>query len=321
VIEATGQPLWPPRSYVQWRYARVVPLIVPPPLAPGDLIAVVAPSGPVPREELWRGLAWLRARYRIHMGSGALARFGYLAGDDERRRQELERAMLDREVKAIVAARGGYGVMRFVDALPWESLIERPKWIVGFSDITALHAFAWRNGIASAHAPNVTGLGRISSAGERAAWLASLERPRFERNWPDLRVIRSGRAVGPVIGGNLSLVHAMAAANRLSLPPGCVLALEDVSEAPYRIDRMLTSLLIGSHLDAVSSIVFGGFERCAAVDGGPTVDEVLDRCTRPLGIPVLAGAPFGHGTRNDAFVLGAAMRIEDNEVVWAAGDG
>lgn len=299
----------------------MVTLIVPPPLSPGDLIAVVAPSGPVRPDELSCGLAWLRTRYRINMEAGALARFGYLAGDDERRQVELERAMLDREVKAIVAARGGYGSMRIVDALPWESLLARPKWIVGFSDITALHAFAWRTGVASVHAPNVTGLGRRASPRERAVWLASVERPLCERRWSDLRAIRSGQARGPIVGGNLALVHAMAAAGRLRLPAGCVLALEDVSEAPYRVDRMLTSLLIAGYLGDVSAIVFGGFDRCAAADGGPTVDEVLDRCTRSLGIPVLAGAPFGHGSPNDAFVLGAPARIQNDEVVLGAGDG
>jgi muramoyltetrapeptide carboxypeptidase len=293
-------------------------LTFPPPLAPGDLIAVVAPSGPVRHDELWRGLAWLRARYRIQMRAGALTRCGYLAGDDMRRKDELARAMLDDEVKAIVAARGGYGVMRIVDALPWNALVRRPKWIVGFSDVTALHALVWRAGIASAHAPNVTDLGRNPSATGRAAWLASLERPESTRKWRALRAIRSGKARGPIVGGNLALVHAMAAADRLTLPEGCVLALEDVTEAPYRIDRMLTSLVIGGHLAGVSAIVFGGFERCSAGVDGQTVDEVLDDRTRPLGIPVLAGAPFGHGMRNDAFVLGASVRVEDDEVIWGA---
>ncbi len=295
-------------------------MTVPEPLAPGDLIAVVAPSGPVPQGELWRGLAWLRTRYRIDLNAGALARSGYLAGDDARRQQELANAMRKREVKAIVAARGGYGVMRILDALPWGELVERPKWIVGFSDVTALHAMAWRAGVASAHSPNVVGLGRHQSATTRSAWLASLERPHSRQTWRSLRVIRAGRAQGIVVGGNLALVHAMAAANRLTLPEGCVLALEDVTEAPYRIDRMLTSLLMGGHLSRVSAIVFGGFERCSAGVDGRTVDQVLDDRTRTLGIPVLSGAPFGHGVRNDAFVLGARVRVQNDEVAWGAAD-
>ena len=291
----------------------VTALCFPPPLAPGDLIAVVAPSGPLTSREHWRGLAWLRARYRISMQSGALGRDGYLAGSDERRTSELSAAMLDPHVKAIVAARGGYGAMRILDALPWKAFASRPKWIAGFSDVTALHAMAWRAGLASVHAPNVTGLGTHATPRTRAAWLAALENPAIERIWRGLRVVRSGRASGPVVGGNLSLVHAMAAAGRLALPRDSILALEDVSEAPYRVDRMLTSLALGGHLAPLSAIVIGEFVKCSA---GGAVEEAIDRCCLPLGIPVLAGAPFGHGDPNDAFVLGARARVDHDTVTW-----
>jgi muramoyltetrapeptide carboxypeptidase len=295
-----------------------VTFAIPPALVPGDAIAVVAPSSPLPYDDFWRGLAWLRARYHIRIRPGVLARDGYLAGDDVRRRDEVANAMLDPEVKAIVAGRGGYGAMRIVDLLPWQALAQRPKWIVGFSDVTALHAMAWRASIASVHAPNVTGLGRDSSVRTRAAWLASLEGAARQRAWRALRVVRSGKARGPIVGGNLAVMHAMAAAGRLALPQGAVLALEDVTEAPYRVDRMLTSLMLGGHLARASAIVFGGFDRCGAGVDGRTVDEVLDACTRPLGIPVLAGAPFGHGAHNEAFVLGAVVLVGDDAVTWAS---
>lgn len=250
------------------------------------------------------------------MHPGALARDGYLAGNDDRRREEFASALLDDEVKAIVATRGGYGAVRIVGQLPWSVLARRPKWIVGFSDVTALHAMAWRAGIASVHGPNVTGLGREVSAATRAAWLSSLERPGSENAWRALRVIRSGDATGPIVGGNLALVHALAAAGMLTIPAGSVLALEDVTEPPYRVDRMLTSLALGGHLARASALVFGDFARCAADADGRSVDDVVDACTRSLGIPVLAGAPFGHAARNHAFVLGAVVRVHDGAVIW-----
>ena len=250
------------------------------------------------------------------MRPGVLARHGYLAGDDPRRREELAAAMLDHEVKAIVAARGGYGAIRILDGLPWSSLAERPKWIVGHSDVTALHAMAWASGLSTVHAPNATGLGRGASVQTRAAWLAALERPRSATTWRGLRVLHAGNATGPVVGGNLSLLHSMAAAGRLVVPPSCVVAVEDVNEAPYRVDRMLTSLLLGRHLDRASAIVFGSFSRCHPSPDGTAIDDVLEACTRPLGIPVLAGAPFGHGDRNDAFVLGSNVSVHHGEVTW-----
>ena len=291
---------------------------MPPPLVRGDVISIVAPSGPVPRDPLWRGLAWLRTRYQLRLSPGALAREGYLAGDDKRRSAELTKAMLDPEAKAVVVARGGYGVMRLVDELPWEAFARRPKWFVGFSDATALHAMAWQAGIASVHAPNVTGLARDPLVQTRAGWLASVERPTSQRAWRALRVVRGGQAQGPIVGGNLSIVHAMAAAALLRVPDSAVLALEDVGEAPYRVDRMLTSLKLGGHLARASAIVFGGFDHCTSEPGSrvQSIEDVLERCTRPLGIPVMAGAPFGHGAQNEAFVLGAQVRVQGGTVTW-----
>jgi muramoyltetrapeptide carboxypeptidase len=291
-----------------------VPLL-PPPLVPGDLVAVVAPASAFPREDLLRGLAWLRARYRLRISPGIFERQGYLAGSDARREAELAAAMRDDEVKAIVAARGGYGTMRLLDALPWDALARRPKWLVGFSDVTALHATAWAAGIASVHGPNVTGLGREITPAARSAWIACVERPAAARTWGGLAVIRGGEGLGPLVGGNLSLVHAMAAAGRLVVPPGAVLALEDVTEAPYRVDRMLTSLRLGGHLARASAIVFGAFTRCAAGIDGRTVEAVLAERTADLGIPVLAGAPFGHEADNEAFVLGPAARVIGDSVI------
>jgi muramoyltetrapeptide carboxypeptidase len=287
---------------------------IPPPLAPGDAVIVIAPSSPFPRDDLWRGLAWLRLRYRIRVAPGVLERDGYLAGGDGRRRAELDRALFDPEAKAIIAVRGGYGALRILEGAAWGELVRRPKWLVGFSDVTALHAMAWRAGVASVHGPNVTGLSLAASPRVRAAWLAAVERPTAPRIWRGLRVICEGRARGPIIGGNLAMIHAMAAAGRLVVPEGAVLALEDVTEAPYRVDRMLTSLEIGGHLSRAAAIVFGGFERCAAGLDGRTIDDVLAERTRSLGVPVLAHAPFGHGTDNEAFVIGAGALVRDDEV-------
>jgi muramoyltetrapeptide carboxypeptidase len=267
-------------------------------------------------DELWRGLAWLRARYRLTLSPGVLARDGYLAGSDERRASELSRAMLEPAAKAIIAVRGGYGAMRIAAQLPWEEFARRPKWLVGFSDITTLLAFAWQAGVASVHGPNVTGLGRAPSPVVRGAWLASVERPTASRSWSGLRVLRGGEARGPLVGGNLAIVHALAAAGRLAIPHGSVVALEDVGEAPYRIDRMLTSLVLGGHLRGAAAIVFGAFERCAAdeLDGAASLDGLLAERTGALEIPVLAGAPFGHGVRNEAFVVGGLASVRGDEV-------
>jgi len=292
------------------------------PLRPGDLIAVVAPASPFDREELMRGLAWLRTRYRLRLSASILSRHGYLAGTDERRATELTRAMTDPDVGAIFCARGGYGAMRLLDALPWDAFAARPKWLVGFSDITALHVVANGRGIPTVHGPNVTGLGRSISPYERMALLDTIEGRASGASWRGLSIVHAGPAPasateGVLYGGNLALVEAMASSARLAVPEGAVLVLEDVTERPYRIDRMLTALRLGGHLARASAIVFGGFTQCEPGADGVTYDTVIAERTADLGVPVLAGAPFGHGRPNDAFMLGARVRVSGADVVPA----
>lgn len=287
----------------------------PPSLGPGSLVAVVAPASPFDRDALLPGLAWLRTRYRLRLSGLILTRTGYLAGDDARRAAELARAMVDPEVEAIVCARGGYGAMRILDALPWDAFLERPKWIAGFSDITALHLEMLGRGVCGLHSMNVTGMGSGITALERLAFIDALE-GRSRTTWDRLEVLHAGTSAGsalvrgPVVGGNLALVVSMAAAHRFAVPEGAIVVLEDVTERPYRVDRMLTSLRLGRHFARAAAIVFGGFTACETAADGITVTEVLRERTADLSIPVLAGAPFGHGAPNDPFVLGATATID-----------
>lgn len=286
-------------------------LAAPPAVRPGDTIAVVAPSSSFEHVLAWVGLGWLAQRYRVRFTRGLFARAGYLAGADERRRDELAEALAAPDVRAVVAARGGYGASRFVHALDWAAFARNPRWIVGFSDVTALHAEAARAGVASLHAPHVTSLGR-GDAHAREAFVRALERPLAERAYRGLRALHPGAAEGPLAGGNLTMLHACAAAGRLALPAGCVLLLEDVTERPYRIDRSLSTLEVGGHLARASAVVLGDFTQCDPGPDGVTVAEVLRERLGRLGVPVVAGLPVGHGRRNDPVVLGGWARVESS---------
>jgi len=261
-------------------------------------------------------MAWLGGRYRVVARSGLLAREGYLAGSDGRRREELSAAMCDPSIRAIVAARGGYGTTRILASLPWEEFAASPKWMVGFSDVTALHARAWRMGVASVHGPNVTGLGRSTAPAERLAWMDAIE-GRSAPAWGGLTSLARGPAAeGPIIGGNLALLETLAAAGELVIPHGAVLAIEDVTERPYRIDRMLTALAAGGYLARASAVVCGGFDRCEPAADGVAVEDVLRDRLGTLGVPVVSGAPFGHGVDNRAFILGARVRVASDTVTF-----
>jgi len=287
-------------------------VIVPPALKRGDLVAVVAPSSPFDVDAYRAGEAWLATEQRLAVRDDLLAQRGYLAGDDARRLAELRDALADREVRAIVAARGGYGATRIVDAVDWTKLRDDPKWIVGFSDVTALHVEAAAVGVASIHASMIATLGKRGDA-DRTEWLDFLRGSR-RGEWPDLEVVVAGRARGAAFGGNLALLEACAAAGRLHVPEGAILLLEDCTERPYRVDRMLTALKLGGHLARCAAIVVGDFTDCAPGKDGVTVEQVLRERLATLGVPVSMRAPFGHGDHNRPWMIGATVEIDGDRL-------
>ncbi len=229
---------------------------------------------------------------------------------EDRARRTLRRIVVAApDVRAIVAARGGYGASRFVSRVDFGALAASPRWIVGFSDVTALHLEAQRVGVASMHAAHVTSLGRGDAHG-RDAFVHALEHPSARRTFEGLGVIARGAHTGPLVGGNLTLLHANAAAGRLDLPDGCVLFLEDVTERPYRVDRMLTTLALGGHLARAGAVVLGDFTQCDPGADGVTVREVLVDRLASLGVPVASGVPAGHEIKNAPLVLGGVARID-----------
>src|SRR5262249_7701066 len=158
----------------------------------------------------------------------------------------------------VIAVRGGYGLSRIVHRINWARALDQPRWIVGFSDITALHVEAARLGMASVHATMIGGLGKADDAA-RARWIARLENPLSSQSFTGLTVVSPGVARGQLFGGNLTLLHACAAAGRLVVPPRAVLFLEDINEEPFRVDRMLTTLMVGGHLRNVVAVLLGQF--------------------------------------------------------------
>jgi len=285
-------------------------VLLPPPVRPGDPLRIIAPSGPFDRTLFFRAIGWLGCRYRLIWDRSCLQRAGYLAGDDQRRLAELDAALRDPHARAIIAVRGGYGATRITHLADFSSLQRHPKWCVGFSDVTALHLEALRVGVASLHASNLASLGR-GDAVARAEWLDALETPLAPRRFISLHELVPGRAQGVLVGGNLTLLFCCAASGRLRLPDGCLLFLEEVSEAPYRIDRMLTSLLVSGHLDRVAGFCIGDLSS----DGSPpaALDVVRERLGR-LGVPIVAGLPVGHGHVNRCLPLGVQAQLAETEL-------
>jgi muramoyltetrapeptide carboxypeptidase len=279
-----------------------------PVLRPGMRVQVVAPASPFPQEDFERGIARLRQRYEVRHDLGITERAGYLAGSDERRARELLAALEDDQVHAIVAARGGYGATRLLPALPVASVARQPKLLVGFSDVSALHALWARAGLGSIHGAMAAGLGRMPEP-QLARWFAAVEGapPPALRG---LTAIAEGRARGRLCGGNLAVLTALIGTPYLPDLDGCVLFLEDVGERPYRVDRMLTTWEQAGLLALPSAIVLGAFAEAAPGSDGVRVEEVLAERLGRRGIPVLAGVPSGHVDDNLELPLGALADVD-----------
>lgn len=283
-------------------------IVIPPALRPGDKVRVIAPSSPFDRTLALCGMAFLGERYRVEFDWQIFERDGFLAGSDARRRDELCSALAAPDVAAVIAARGGYGVTRVASDVDFELLRRSPKWLVGFSDITALHIEAQGVGVASLHAHNAAGLGR-GDAHAREHWRQALERPLAPRVLRG-QALRGGSVRGPLWGGNLTVLFTCAVTRRLRLPKGAILALEDVTESSYRIDRMLSALRLGGHLRGVAGVALGGFTDCSPGPHRVSVEQVLSRELLALEVPIVAGLPFGHDLPNDPLLLGAEAELD-----------
>lgn len=288
-----------------------------PALSPGAHVRVIAPASPFPEDDFARGVARLRERYTVSFDPSILAKDGYLAGDDARRLDELRRALTDPGVDAVVAARGGYGTTRLLDRV--DPGIVRPRLLVGFSDVTALHALFARAGLRSLHASMVAALGRASDTA-LARWIAAVEGA-VPAPFEGLAAIAPGHAEGPLVGGNLSVLHALVGTPYAPPLDGGILFLEEVGEAPYRVDRMLTTLRHAGWLARVAGIAIGQLTRCAPGPDGREISHVLADRLGDLGIPVVAGVPAGHDEENAELPLGAPVELDGHRGALAFREG
>jgi muramoyltetrapeptide carboxypeptidase len=289
-------------------------VIRPPRLEPGDLVRVVAASGPVFPEAFAPGAALLGARYRLRYDPKQLfAADGFFAGPDETRLAALVEAMQDTEAKAVFLARGGYGLLRLLSRLDPRWFRENPKPIVGFSDGTALLAFAAHAGLASIHGPVVTQLGRLP-ADNLEALFSLLESPEPHTLLRGLTPLGVGKIAGPLLGGNLEVFSRLIGTGYLPNLDGAILFLEEVGERPYRIDRLLTHLELAGVFNRVSAVIFGDVVGCEEPDGAkvasPSAAAVIAERLMHLRIPAATGAQVGHGGRNLALPYGVHAELD-----------
>lgn len=288
------------------------------PIGPGSVLRLVAPSGPFDGEEFAAGVAFLRERYEVRHRPDILDREGYLAGSDERRRAELYEALADPDTAAIVAARGGYGATRLLSEIDLESVRQAAVPLVGFSDVTALHALWRRAGVPSVHGSMVAALGRAAER-ERARWVEVLEG--VSPTLAGLECWSEGVAEGPLVGGNLAVLGALVGTPHAPPLAGAILLLEDVGERPFRMDRVLTSMHQAGWFDELAAVALGGLERCHPGPDTVAPQQVLRERLEELAIPVVAGLPVGHGETNESLWLGRRHRVDADAGTLAPVEG
>jgi len=295
---------------------------LPPPLQPGDLLRVIAPSGALREFEAFqKGVEIWRSRgYRVELLSNWDAREGYLAGTDIERRHQLAEAWQDPECKGILCARGGYGSARLLEDWTWqlqgELLVEGtqwqpaiPKWLIGFSDVTCLLWSLSQVGISGVHGPVLTTL-----AGEPEWSLNRLFDCVAGRPLAPLEGVGwgGGKVGGMLLPANLTVATHLLGTHLQPQMDGVILALEDVTEAPYRIDRMLTQWRMSGAFQGVLGVALGRFSRCEPPRDVPswTVEEVLRDRLIDLGIPIVSDLPFGHEGANAALTVGQPVQLD-----------
>ena len=276
----------------------------------GSTLAIVAPAGPFDEEAFDKGVQWLEQRYNLTFGSDIFSKSGYLAGTDDRRLCELTGAINDDKVDAILCARGGFGTTRILPGLSLSEIKSANKMIVGFSDISALHARWAAAGVSSMHAPMVAALGS-SSAPIRERWTSCLESPGETRvhQLERFETTSTTEAVGRLCGGNLAVLCALNGTPFAPLLDDAILFIEDVGERPYRIHRMLTTLKQSGWFDQIRGLVIGSFTEG---DPGPdqvSLDDVLGEHFGNSQFPVLRGMSSGHIKENEPLVFGSSARI------------
>jgi muramoyltetrapeptide carboxypeptidase len=294
-------------------------MITPSFLKPGDLIGIVAPARKISPEEILPALEMIRARgYRLRLGEHLYAADRQFAGTDAQRAADLQRMIDDPEVRAVLCARGGYGSVRLVDRIDWSRLARDPKWIIGYSDITVFHSHIHRHlGMETLHATMPLNFAQPGVDEALSSLWKALEGSLDAYAFPAHPLNRPGKAVGQLLGGNLSVLYSLLGSPSDLDVTGKILFLEDLDEYLYHIDRMMMNFNRNGWLDRIAGLVVGGMTQMNdnSVPFGRNAEEIVREAMDRTDIPLAFGFPAGHLADNRAIILGRTIQLTVNGTV------
>jgi muramoyltetrapeptide carboxypeptidase len=278
-------------------------------LKTGDKIGIVAPAGPFDRELFFRGVRIFEEMgFEVYIPEGLLDARGYLAGPDKHRAEIVNQLFADKFIDAIVCARGGYGSLRILDLLDYDTIAKNPKIFLGFSDITALLTVLFdRCGLVTFHGPVVTSLADANEITKQSLFQTLTSDHRLEVEVPRGVTVKPGTGAGILCGGNLNTLCHMVGTPFAPDFANKILFLEDRAEAPYRIDRMLMQMKLADCFQGLAGILLGSFEDCGPVeDILIIISDIFGDCQ----IPIIAGLDAGHGNPNLTLPMGVEATLD-----------
>lgn len=291
----------------------------PPYLKQGDTIGIVAPAGYMPIEKMQACIETLDSwGYNIELGATTHSLSNnYFSGTDEERLNDLQQMLDDKKIKAILCARGGYGVSRIVDRLNFKKFSKKPKWIIGFSDITVLHShLATQLKIASLHAPMAAAFNDSAFSNPYILYLKdAMEGKNAAYECSGHRYNQQGSVEGELVGGNLALLSHLIGTPSDIKTKDKILFLEDIGEYLYNIDRMLLQLKRAGKLDKLAGLIIGGFTDCKDTERpfGKEVYEIIHEQVKEFDYPICFGFPVSHEKENYALKVGGQYQLTIEE--------
>lgn len=293
-------------------------LLRPAPLEEGDTICLLSPAGIVDsvytKATIDKLTSW---GFNVVMSPHALGRSGRYSGTEQERLSDLHEAFSNPDIKAILCTRGGYGTIQLLEQLDRGIITKSPKWVVGYSDITALHALMQQAGIISIHGPMTRHIAECDEDDIAFESLITfLEGGELEYAVPSHPLNRTGKATGVLRGGNLAILQTLRGTPYDFDPSSTILFIEDVGERPYQIERMMYNLRLGGVFDSLKGLIVGSFTEYEPDPTMPSVEEIIRKAVDPYSFPVCFDFPVGHTMNNVPLLCGCKVLLTVDEDVW-----
>ncbi len=287
-------------------------ILTPRPLKAGDRVAILSPASIIKPQTVYNAMPVLADQGWVpYVGQHTFNRHGTLAGTDEERYSDLETALLDPDTRAIICSRGGYGAVHLLDRLSKLPLRDDPKWIVGYSDISALHALMTTNGIKSIHAPMTKHLSQYNGRDQDSKRLfALLSGMTPTLKLPNYSANRHGTATGLLVGGNLAVIAGLISTPFDVLTPGHILFIEDIAEPIYKVERILYTLRLNGTLRGLKGLIVGRFTDYTPDRDHESMEEMIQRMVADYDYPVAYNIPIGHVDHNIPMVCGSTVKLD-----------